>query len=101
MSEIVKPAQLRHGDILLYHGDSLVSRLIRLFDGTDYSHASIWNGKHVVEALGQGVVGRPLKASVAGAPFVDCYRYRNGKTGQMMGDDAAPLPAKPVLAQAA
>lgn len=101
MSAIVKPAQLRPGDVLLYHGDSLVSRLIRLFDGTNYSHASIWDGKHVVEALFEGVAGRPLKASVAGTPYVDCFRYRNGKTGRMLGEDSAPLPAKPVLAQAA
>lgn len=30
---------------MLYHGDSLVSRLIRLFDGSNYSHASIYDGK--------------------------------------------------------
>ncbi|PWU19762.1 MAG: hypothetical protein C5B50_05750 [Verrucomicrobia bacterium] len=100
MPQFVSQPDLHAGDVLLYHGDSFISKLIRLFDGTEYSHASIWTGTQVVEALGEGVVGRDLKPSVAGAKFVDVYRYVNKDTGQMLGDDGSPLPAKPVLAQA-
>ena len=100
MLTIVKPAELHAGDVFLYHGDGFISSLIRLFDGTEYSHSSIWNGNHVVEALGQGVVGQSLKASVTGANYVDVYRYKNKDTGLSLGDDTSPLPAKPVLSQA-
>ncbi len=97
---LIKPADLKPGDVLLYHGTALVSRLIRLFDGTEYSHASIWVGDHVVEALGNGVNARGLKVSTADAKYTDVYRYRNKDSGLMLGDDNSPLPAKPVLDQA-
>jgi len=101
MPVFIRPADLHPGDVFLYHGEGVVSSLIRLFDGTEYSHASLWTGNEVIEAIGEGVVGRPLKVSIADAKFVDVYRYRNKDTGLTLGDDASPLPATPALTQAA
>jgi hypothetical protein len=101
MPQFIQPSDLKPGDVFLYHGDSFLSRLIRLFDGTEYSHASIFSGDdHVVEALGEGVVGRSIKQSIADAKFTDVYRYRNKDSGGQLGDDQSPLPAKPVIAKA-
>jgi cell wall-associated NlpC family hydrolase len=88
----IKPSELQPGDVLLYHGNSFISRLIRLFDGTEYSHASIWVGDHVVEAIGQGVVGRSLAVSTADVKYTDVYRYRNKDSGLNPGDEAVPAP---------
>ena len=44
------------GDILLFHGDSLVSKLIRFFDGTEVNHAAICIGENkLAEAQAQGL----------------------------------------------
>ena len=75
MSSTVKPADLRPGDVFLYQGTSLVSRLIRLFDGTPYSHAAIFDGANVAEALGQGITTNPVATSVSGSNFVDVFRF--------------------------
>jgi hypothetical protein len=61
---------IRSGDVLMYRGRSLASRLIRLVTGSPYSHAGIaawWNDRlMVMEAVGRGVVVTPLSANVAG-----------------------------------
>jgi len=53
------------GDVILYHGNSLISKLIRFFDGTDVNHAAICigNGK-VGEALGEGLTKRSIDAGI-------------------------------------
>ncbi len=95
MPPFIKPDQLSPGDVFLYHGDSFISKLIRLFDGTEYSHASIWQGDHVVEALGNGITKNTLAASVSGAKFVDVYRFISSEGQNKLG--SAEYPAKPVL----
>jgi hypothetical protein len=94
MSTTIKKADLQPGDVFLYHGTSFVSRLIRLFDATEYSHASIWTGSQVIEALGDGVNKRSLNASVADCEYVHVYRFRDS-AGNGLG--AAGLPAAPVI----
>ena len=98
MSNRIRPDQLQAGDVLLYHGTSLISDLIRLFDGGNYSHASIWNGKQIVEALGQGITENSVPASTAGAKFVDVYRFV-AQDREKLGD--TNYPAQPVLSRIA
>jgi hypothetical protein len=94
---VVKASQLQPGDVLLYHGTAMLSRMIRLFDGTEYSHAGIWTGTNVVEALGSGVVKHGLKPSVAGSEYVHVYRFRDN-AGNQLG--SAGLPAQIVISGA-
>lgn len=60
--------QIQDGDVLMYRGLSLVSRIIRWTTGSPYSHAGLavwWNGRlMVLEAVGKGVVVTPLSANV-------------------------------------
>lgn len=62
--------QIQDGDVLLYRGLSLASRVIRWVTGSPYSHAGLavwWNGRlMVLEAVGKGVVVTPLSANVRG-----------------------------------
>lgn len=62
--------QIQDGDVLLYRGLSLASRVIRWATGSPYSHAGLavwWNGRlMVLEAVGKGVVVTPLSANVRG-----------------------------------
>lgn len=61
-------SQIKNGDVLMYQGRSLVSRLIRFFTRSRYSHAGLavwWNERlMVMEAVGKGVVVTPLSSNV-------------------------------------
>ena len=61
-------AQIQDGDVLLYRGRSLASRVIRWATGSPYSHAGLavwWNERlMVLEAVGKGVVVTPLSVNV-------------------------------------
>ena len=61
-------AQVRSGDILLFRGRALLSRIIRKITRSPYSHAGIlawWNERlMVLEATGPGVIARPLSRVV-------------------------------------
>jgi hypothetical protein len=89
----ITAGQLQAGDVLLYHGTAFISRLIRLFDGGAYSHASIYDGAQVVEALGQGITADAVATSVSGAAYVDVYRFVTDQ-GTMLGPG---LTAQPVV----
>ncbi len=58
-----------NGDVLMYRGKSLISRLICWFTRSRYSHAGLavwWNERlMVMEAIGNGVVVTPLSNNVA------------------------------------
>ncbi len=60
--------QIQNGDVLMYRGRSLASRIIMLSTRSRYSHAGIaiwWNERlMVMEAVGKGVIVRPLSRSV-------------------------------------
>jgi hypothetical protein len=87
-------ADLKPGDILLYHGTAQISWLIRLFDGGQYSHASIYDGHQTVEALDPGIVHQGVADSVKGAKYVDVYRFVDAK-GRKLRDPGCP--DQPVL----
>ena len=60
--------QIKNGDVLMYRGRSLQSRLICLLTRSRYSHAGLavwWNDRLVVmEAVGRGVMVTPLSSNV-------------------------------------
>ena len=80
-------------DVLLYHGASTLSQLIQWFDGSEYSHASIYDGDMVLEAIPDGLRRRTLKASLSDTLNVDVWRLR--KAGNFIGSQE--LPSGPVL----
>lgn len=59
---------IKDGDVLMYRGRSLESRLIRWATRSKYSHAGLavwWNDRlMVMEAVGRGVVLSPLSKNV-------------------------------------
>lgn len=90
--DAIRPSKLKPCDVLLYHGTGWISDLIREFDGGPYSHAAIWNGKHVLEAVADGVKKRTLKTSVRGAKYVDVYRWLSGDGEDLGSPDYPPEP---------
>jgi hypothetical protein len=59
------------GDIILYHGNSLLAKLIQFFDGTEMNHAGIYLGEGMVgEALDGGLKQRTLEESMADDEYV-------------------------------
>jgi hypothetical protein len=62
--------RVQDGDVLMYRGLSLASRVIRWATGSPYSHAGLavwWNDRlMVLEAVGRGVMVTPLSANVKG-----------------------------------
>jgi hypothetical protein len=97
----IAPVDLRAGDVLLYLFDPspwdfpnwLVDKLIVELDGGTYNHASIYDGANVVEAIGSGIVKRPLKISIAEAERVDVWRIHDQKGDELgsPGFDAKPV----------
>lgn len=67
---------VKDGDVLLFVGKGIISRLIRWISGR-YSHSGIaaWWGTRlmVLEAIATGVVAVPLSRCVQGYPVVDLY----------------------------
>lgn len=59
---------IQDGDVLLYRGRSLQSRIIQWITGSPYSHAGLavwWNDRlMVLEAVSRGVLVTPLSANV-------------------------------------
>jgi hypothetical protein len=84
-------SRLEAGDILLSLSGSLPSRAIWAMDGGRYSHAALWSGEDVIEAVAEHVEARSLRRSIAaGNPvYIDVYRLRSdrGKAG-VTEDDA-------------
>ena len=80
---------LKPGDVLLYHGESRIGRMIQKFDGKTVNHAGLYLGHgEVGEALGEGVIKQSLATSIAGDQ-VFVYRLK-----------AMPADMSPVLAVA-
>ena len=91
MTEFSGIDSLSAGDILLYRTKSLMGRAIRLLDGTEVSHAAIFLGDEVAEALArEGLVQRPVAESINDeSEWVAVMRVR-----------PVPGPMTPVLAVA-
>lgn len=70
--------QLQPGDVLLHKSNSLISRAIRKFDGTEVSHAALYLGQETVaEALGdEGLTRRSVEESIKGCEWVEVRRHR-------------------------
>lgn len=60
--------QINDGDVLLYKGTSLLSKIICFFTKSEYSHAGIavwWNNRlMVLEAVGKGVILTPMSKNL-------------------------------------
>ena len=87
MSENVLPNQLLPGDVLLFHGTGFISDMIRLFDGSQYSHAALFTGQKVVEAISTGITASDLAKdeSIIKAEYVHVYRFISND-GHRLGD---------------
>lgn len=65
-------------DIIVSTTDAAISGLIRVDTGSYVSHAALYDGGgQVYEAIGQGVVRRPLGVALADDILVVVYRVRN------------------------
>jgi hypothetical protein len=66
------------GDILLYHGDGLISKLIRFWDGTEVNHAAICigNGK-TGEAQAKGLSRSTIDAGLKSPEYVIVRRLKS------------------------
>lgn len=77
----MKTTDLRPGDVLLYSGQSLIGKLIRVLDGTEVTHAGIYLGDgNVGEALMVGTPGihaNPIDKSIEGTNWVEVRRLPN------------------------
>ncbi len=78
------------GDILLYHGDNLISKLIRFFDGTEVNHAGICIGEgRVGEALAQGLTVNNIDGRIQVPEYIIVRRLKtNPGTMQPVTDKA-------------
>lgn len=93
MSNKIPRGSLKPGDVLLYQGTGVISELIRLFDGGSYSHASVYDGANMLEALADGTVTDSVDQSVKTARFVDVYRFvsADGTHFGQPGCDSKPV----------
>jgi hypothetical protein len=96
MPSVIQPHELQLGDVLLYSSRSLLSRLIKLFDGGDYNHSALYDGQQVAESVEDGITARSLSDSTTGFDYVDVFRFRSDN-GARLGDEE--LPADPVKAR--
>ncbi|MDR3553657.1 MAG: hypothetical protein P4L55_02765 [Syntrophobacteraceae bacterium] len=97
--ERIGVSELLPCDVLLFHGTSFISKMIRMADGEPYNHAAFYVGSdegtpHVAEMLGDGLNYRPLSESIAGSEYVDVFRYYNDSR-IVIGNHS--LPYDPVL----
>ena len=75
--EVGRP-HLKNGDVLMYRGRSLESRIVRWVTRSEYSHAGLavwWNGRlMVMEAVGRGVIVTPRSKNALSSPgFVEWF----------------------------
>jgi hypothetical protein len=65
-------SHIKNGDVLMYRGRSLPSRVIRWVTGSRYSHAGLaawWNDRlMVMEAVGRGVVVTSISRNIRSYP---------------------------------
>jgi hypothetical protein len=65
----IKTGDVMEGDVLLYNGKGLVSKLIRFFDGTEVNHAAIY--------LGAGKVGEAQAGGLNTSKLEDGIKSNN------------------------
>jgi hypothetical protein len=73
----IKIKEISAGDVILYHGSGLLSRLIRFFDGTEVNHAAVCIGDGKVgEALSGGLTTRTVQESIRDDDYVIVRRLK-------------------------
>lgn len=74
--ELIAPEALEPGDVLLSRGCDRTAKAISYFDGSPYSHASIWTGQGVVEAVSEGICHYSFQDSLTTHPreFLHVHR---------------------------
>jgi len=71
-------SDLRPADIIVSTTNATVSTVIRAGSGSSVSHSMLYvGGSHVIEAVEQGVVRRPLSQAFEGAVLAIALRRRN------------------------
>lgn len=91
---LLKPESLQPGDVFLSRGCDDVAVWIARLDGSLYSHAAIWTGERVVEAVSDGITHKPLEASLEDhrRGFVHVYRpKRSAETNKLVAEAAVRL----------
>ena len=94
---VIGQSDMRPGDVILSRGsaegvslDALLDQLILALDQGDYTHASLWDGKYVIEALTTGVaIDDPLEMTLKNQVLIDVYRYK--KNNETFGPDGYPV----------
>lgn len=76
-AQTIEKEDLQPGDILMYNGNNIISKVIMFFDGGEYSHSGIYDGENVLEAVNTGVKTYSLKQSIKDVNYVDVYRHRD------------------------
>jgi len=90
MGDSIRIEDLQAGDVLLYRGTGLISKLIQLFDRSPMSHAALYlGGGQIGEAVAHGLVERDHHTSFHGSEWVKAYRLAD-----------APDDMEPVLTRA-
>ena len=65
----------RPGDVLLFNGNSLISKAIRFFDGADVNHAALAiDPSRMIEAAGSGLREAPIAGALEGNTFTLAHR---------------------------
>ncbi len=93
----VPVSAMKPGDIVLSRGQDPASDFVARLDGGIYSHAAVWTGEAIVEAIPDGVQARPLQKTFDEQAFVDVYRWKKSVAGKELhlGDEG--YPAQPVV----
>jgi len=94
MLEQLTQRDLKPGDVLLHHSWHWISRLIRNFDGSEFSHASIYDGTMVVEMDTPGIVTKTIDQILSNTAYVHVFRFKN-RDGHQLG--SRNCPSEPVL----
>src|SRR5262249_55695033 len=67
--------ELEVGDIIVSTTDQVISGAIKLVSGAEVSHAMLYVGGQVIEAIRKGVVLRPLTEALAESTLAVVFRY--------------------------
>jgi hypothetical protein len=96
----IQQGDMLPGDVIMSKGNisnssttALLEKILIAVDQGDYTHASLWTGSHVIEALEQGVSEDPLSLTMDNQVLVDIYRFE--KDGHHLGD--AGWPVTPII----
>lgn len=75
---LLKSLDLREGDIILYHGKGILSRLIRYFNNSRVNHSGLYMGNGVVmEATSDGVEKTEFVGSISDSRYIVVMRLKN------------------------